>query len=74
MFLSKCPDLVLLDIMLPGVDGIEVCRQMRADPLLAATPLISLTAVTSIDIVGLRPSRLASQSRNRLSFFRGAIW
>jgi DNA-binding response OmpR family regulator len=47
MFRSKRPDLVLLDIMLPGVDGIEVCRRMRADPVLESTPLIFLTARAS---------------------------
>jgi two-component system alkaline phosphatase synthesis response regulator PhoP len=38
------PDLVLLDLMLPDVDGIEVCRRVRQDADLAATPVIMLTA------------------------------
>jgi two-component system, OmpR family, phosphate regulon response regulator PhoB len=38
------PDLVLLDLMLPDMSGIEVCRQLRADPEVAATPVIMLTA------------------------------
>ena len=37
-------DLVILDVMLPGADGFEVCRAMRADPATAAVPLIMLTA------------------------------
>jgi DNA-binding response OmpR family regulator len=37
-------DVVLLDLMLPGVDGLEVCRQLRAVPELAAIPVIMLTA------------------------------
>ena len=40
------PDLVLLDIKMPGMDGFEVCRRMRADPVLAQVPIIVLTAVT----------------------------
>ncbi len=38
------PALVLLDVMLPGMDGIEVCRRVKSDPALAATAVILLTA------------------------------
>src|SRR5690606_5373716 len=38
------PDLLLLDIMLPGRDGLEVCRALRADPQTASTPIIMVTA------------------------------
>lgn len=38
------PDLVLLDISLPGMDGVEVLRQMRADETLRDLPAIALTA------------------------------
>ena len=37
-------DLVLLDYMLPGIDGIEVLKTMRADPALVSMPVIMLTA------------------------------
>jgi two-component system, OmpR family, alkaline phosphatase synthesis response regulator PhoP len=49
------PDLVLLDIMLPGMDGIEVCRAVRADVNTAAIPIIMVTAKAdeSDRIVGL---------------------
>ncbi len=39
------PDLVLLDVMMPGMDGYEVCRQLRADPLLAEIVIIMVTAL-----------------------------
>jgi DNA-binding response OmpR family regulator len=43
---QEAPDLVLLDIMLPGIDGFEVCHRLRSDPDApeARTPIIMLTA------------------------------
>jgi DNA-binding response OmpR family regulator len=38
------PDLVVLDIMLPGIDGLEIVRELRRDPGLAAVPVLLLTA------------------------------
>src|SRR6185503_7529935 len=41
---AKNPDLVLLDLMLPDIQGTEVCRQLKADPKTRTTPVIILTA------------------------------
>src|ERR1035437_2658908 len=38
------PDLILLDVMLPEVDGFELCRQIRQSPVLGRTPVLFLTA------------------------------
>src|SRR5258705_9593326 len=38
------PDLVVLDLMLPGMDGLEVCRRLRADPRTMQIPIVMLTA------------------------------
>ena len=38
------PDLILLDLMMPGMDGFEVCRRLRAVPETMTTPVIILTA------------------------------
>lgn len=41
---SQAPDIILLDIMMPDMDGYEVCRQLKANPLTADIPVIFLTA------------------------------
>ncbi len=52
---GRTPDLVVLDLMLPQVTGLEVCRRLRTDPRTAALPVIILTARAeeSDRIVGL---------------------
>ncbi|GIW44865.1 MAG: DNA-binding response regulator [Candidatus Binatia bacterium] len=40
----QTPDLVLLDLALPGMSGLEVCRKLREDPVLRAVPLVMVTA------------------------------
>lgn len=41
---STRPDLLLLDVMMPGLSGVDVTRELRADPATARTPVILLTA------------------------------
>jgi two-component system phosphate regulon response regulator PhoB len=41
---ADMPDLVLLDLMLPGMDGLDVCRVMRADPKTQTVPVVMVTA------------------------------
>lgn len=45
------PDLVLLDVHLPGVDGLGVCRRLRGDDRFAATRIVMLTAAAQADDV-----------------------
>jgi CheY-like chemotaxis protein len=41
------PDLILLDVIMPGMDGGDVAARLRADPLLRDTPIVFLTALVS---------------------------
>lgn len=77
LFRSSQPDLVLLDLMLPGIDGIEVCGQIRAE---SGVPIIMLTAKSDTsDVVGgleagaddyiakpFKPKELVARIRARL--------
>ncbi len=47
MVRSAAPNLILLDLMIPEIDGIEVCRQLKRDDLTAHIPIIMLTAKSS---------------------------
>lgn len=43
--LADPPDIVLLDVMMPGMDGPEVCRRLRADPRTQDVPIVFVTAL-----------------------------
>ena len=46
---SRSIDVVLLDVMMPGMDGFEVCRRLRADPKTARIPIVMFTALDTVD-------------------------
>jgi len=46
---QRCPDLILLDQMLPDIDGVEICRRLRAAPRTRRLPIVFLTAMGGSD-------------------------
>lgn len=46
---NENPDLILLDVMMPGMDGYEVARRLRNNPLTSGTPILMFTAKTQLD-------------------------
>jgi len=46
---ARMPDLVLLDIMMPGMDGFEVCRRIKADPAIHDIPVIFISAKSEVE-------------------------
>ena len=46
---NECPDLVILDVLMPGLDGYSVCRQLREDACLHGVPVIMLTGMAGLE-------------------------
>lgn len=47
--IAASPDIVLLDVMMPGMDGFEVCREIKKNPLIAHIPVVMVTALTDTE-------------------------
>jgi diguanylate cyclase (GGDEF)-like protein/PAS domain S-box-containing protein len=70
---GRAPDLILLDVMMPGIDGHEVARRLKADPSTSSIPIIMVTAVIG------REARLAALAAGAEEFLtlpvdRAELW
>jgi two-component system cell cycle response regulator len=66
------PDIVLLDVMMPGLDGFETCRRIRANPATAHIPVVMVTALQDVDdlVRGFEPAPTISSSPYRSTALR----
>jgi len=46
---SESPNLIILDVMMPDMDGYQVCRQLRLDPVTSSTPILMFTAKSQVE-------------------------
>jgi DNA-binding response OmpR family regulator len=53
MLRQTTPDMFILDVMMPGMDGIQLCREIRAAPATGATPILILSARGDADAVSM---------------------
>ena len=53
----RCPDIFVIDRQLSGVDGLEICRQLRSQPATAKVPIIVLSATPGIENLGKKCRR-----------------
>ncbi len=66
---AKKPDLILLDVMMPGIDGFETCRRLKQDPDVSHIPVVMVTALSepSDRVAGLEAGRtISSPSRSTI--------
>src|ERR1019366_9869305 len=64
---AEQPDIVLLDVMMPGMDGFEVCRRLKDDPLTRHIPVVLVTALDG------RADRIAGLEAGADEFLTKAI-
>ncbi|MEZ5070329.1 MAG: response regulator [Bacteroidales bacterium] len=66
-------DLILLDIVMPGIDGMEVCERIRQDPRFDSVPILFLTAKNDTESI-VRAFRLGGRTTSRNPFVPRNCW
>jgi len=68
------PDLIILDIMMPGMDGYEVCRRLQRNPVTARIPVLMLTGKGQIDVPNVDDETIDIRIQERMEGFEsGAL-
>jgi two-component system alkaline phosphatase synthesis response regulator PhoP len=63
------PDLIVLDIVMPKLDGYEVCRRLQSDPATAAIPILMLSVKGQVDDPGLDAASIEARLEERMAGF-----
>ena len=66
---STTPDLIILDIMMPGMNGIDLCRRIRSNPATSHTPIIVFSAIADENTINNAMSAGANQYLHKLHLF-----
>lgn len=70
---QEMPDLILLDIMMPGIDGYEVCKKIKSNPETGHIPIIFLTALTHAETqIPAQIPKFRAKFRGHLTVFWSA--
>jgi two-component system, NtrC family, sensor kinase len=70
---SYHPDIILLDVMMPGIDGFETCKRLKADPATCHIPVIFMTALSDV-VDKVKGLSVGAESDDYHQHHRQRVW